>query len=89
MKKLVLPFAFLFCVAGLKAQSNTNNAQSKPVGQFQWKRTAQDSVNIERLPFVGGFIILLESDKAGQYKAMLKGAMYAVWPDEAAVKKGK
>lgn len=79
MKKILLPLTFLFCIIGLKAQNNTTN-QRKQVGQFAWKRTVQDSVDIRQLPFVRGMLFMIP-DKDYPYKAMLRGSTYMLFPE--------
>lgn len=79
MKKILTPIAFVFCIAGLKAQNNTTE-QRKQVGQFAWKRTAEDSVDIRQLPFMRGMLFMIP-DKDYPYKEMMRGETYMLFPE--------
>jgi hypothetical protein len=81
MKKILLPIAFVLCVMGLKSQENSNTTtQRKQVGQFAWKRTAQDSVDVRQLPFMRDMLFVIP-DVNYPYKAMLRGATYMLFPE--------
>lgn len=81
MKKIVVPIALVFFAIGLKAQNTANlTNQRKQVGQFAWKRSAEDSVDVRQLPFMRDMLFVIP-DENYQYKAMLRGATYMLFPE--------
>lgn len=82
MKKIIFTTLIIgLSVAELFAQSNVSaNKQSKQIGQFQWKRTAQDSVNIIQLPFMRDMIFLVP-DNGSRYQQIMRGETYIIFPE--------